>query len=203
VTRYTARPATLADAEGLAALFTAASCPCYCRYFHFPGDKNAWLERCALAPDENRRELERALASRADDGRGLVAVGPSEQIVGWAKLAPASSVPKAYAQRYYAGLACLQGDRDGIYFLGCMLVAPAHRRRGAARTLAREAVALAARSGASAVEALPRVSDGPVADEELWTCPLAALREAGFVVVGGDPAYPVVRATLASRGAAR
>ncbi|HEX4515130.1 MAG TPA: N-acetyltransferase, partial [Polyangiaceae bacterium] len=50
--------------DALADLFRACECPCFCRYWHFEGDKNAWLERCALTPAINEAEL------RADVLRG-------------------------------------------------------------------------------------------------------------------------------------
>src|SRR5207237_901423 len=77
-------PAGPAHSPGLAALFAASHSTCYCRYWHFEGDKNAWLERCALAPDENRTELDRALQTGSDEARGLVALVGSE-LVGWLK----------------------------------------------------------------------------------------------------------------------
>jgi len=116
------RPITPADAAGLVALFEATGSPCYCRYLHFEGDKNDWLARCALEPGENERELRDGLARGAADTRGIVAEDDAGTIVGWAKLTPAASVPKAYAQRYYAGLAVLRERRDETLLLGCFLV---------------------------------------------------------------------------------
>lgn len=195
-----ARPVTPADAPGLVRLFEAAASPCYCRYLHFDGDKNDWLARCALEPEVNRRELEAGLAVGSDDTKGLVAlVDGSADIVGWAKLTPAPAVPKAYAQRYYAGIAALKAERERTLLLGCFLVAPGFRRRGVSRALVQAAIAEASRSGARFVEALPRVLPPPARDEELWTGTVDTLVDAGFARVGGDDAYPALRLDLGGR----
>lgn len=183
---------------GLAALFEAAGSPCYCRYWHFAGDKNAWLERCALAPGENRAELLAALAaSRAnDEARGLVALDGAE-VVGWLKVAPATAVTKLYDQRLYRGLPCFAGDRAGVFTIGCVLVHPAHRRRGVARDLVAGAVRIAPSWGARALEAFPRRPREAVTDEELWTGPASVYAAAGFVEVHAFEPYPVLRRELA------
>ncbi len=198
-----------AHAERLAALFEAAGSPCYCRFWHFTGSNNAWLERCATAPGDNRAELAAALAEGRDEARGVVAVTEAEgsAVVGWLKVAPAAVMTKAYDRRLYRGLQCFAGDREGVLLLGCALVHPAHRRRGVATALVAGAVRIAPAWGARALEALPRCPREPVSDEELWTGPLGAFAAAGFVEVSaakgteGGPAalpqaYPVLRRVL-------
>ncbi len=191
---------------GLAALFEAAGSSCYCRYWHFAGDKNAWLERCALAPGENRAELEAALAASdpgadrvrgrsSPEARGLVALDRDE-VVGWLKVAPAPVVAKLYDQRLYRGLPCFAGDRTGVFTIGCVLVHPAHRRRGVARALVAGAVRIAPSWGARALEAFPRRPREAVADEELWTGPASVYAAAGFVEVHAFEPYPVLRREL-------
>lgn len=182
-------------AAGLCALFEAAGSRCYCRYWHFEGDKNAWLERCATAPGDSRAELERGLEAGAADARGVVALAPGspERVVGWMKVAPAAAVPKLYGQRLYRGLPCFQGDRAGVYVIGCALVDPATRRRGAATALVAGAIRIAAGWGASALEALPRRPREAVSDEELWTGPISAYLCNGFVEVHAFEPYPVLR----------
>src|SRR5262245_14366923 len=85
----------------LAALFARTGSPCFCRWWHFSGDKNAWLDRCANAPEENRAELLASLGSGRDDARGVVALTHDGKVVGWTKLAPAAAVKKLYEQRLY------------------------------------------------------------------------------------------------------
>ncbi len=180
-------------AAGLAALFTAAGSPCFCRFWHFTGSNNAWLERCATAPEENRAELEAALAEGSDEARGVVALDDASTLVGWLKVAPAAVMKKAYDRRLYRALPCFEGDRRGVFLVGCALVHPGHRHRGVATALVAGAVRLAPAWGARALEALPRRPREAVSDEELWTGPLGAFTAAGFVEVNAFEPYPVLR----------
>jgi len=180
-------------AAGLVALFEAAGSPCYCRFWHFSGNNNAWLLRCATAPGDNRAELEAALAAGDDEARGVVAVAGAGLVVGWLKAAPAAVMHKAYDRRLYRSLPCFSGDRDGVFLLGCTLVHPQHRHRGVARALVAGAVQLSPSWGARVLEALPRRPHEPVSDEELWTGPIGAFTEAGFVEVSDFEPYPVLR----------
>jgi GNAT superfamily N-acetyltransferase len=182
---------------GLESLFDAAGSPCFCRFWHFEGTNNAWLERCAIRPEDNRTELRSALQSGSDEARGLVALQRSAtsepSLVGWLKVAPASSVKKLYDRKLYRGLPCFEGDRAGVFVIGCMLIHPAHRHRGVATTLVRGAIHLAPTWGARALEAFPRRPKEPVSDEELWTGPMGAYGANGFVVVNDFEPYPVLR----------
>lgn len=183
--------------QGLADLFEACHCACYCRYWHFSGDKNAWLERTSLERGVNRRELFGAVAARNDEARGLVALDERGEVVGWMKLAPAAGLPKLYEQRFYRGLPSLKGPREGVLTVGCLLVHPSYRRRGVARAMAAALPAVARGEGARAVEAMPYVAEGEQSDELLWTGPYGALVEAGFRVVEGSFPYPILRLDLA------
>ncbi len=184
-------------AEGLAALFEHNDSPCFCRWWHFEGDKNGWEDRCANAPHESRRELTDRLAQGSDEARGLVALGDG-RVVGWMKLAPAGSMQKLYAQRLYRGLPCFEGDRSGVYTIGCFLVDESWRRRGVARALVDAAIALAPGWGARAIEAFPRRGDA-LSPQEMWTGPVATLTDAGFREVFEFKPYPVLRLDLAAR----
>jgi GNAT superfamily N-acetyltransferase len=192
------RVPTHADAAGLVALFDACGCPCFCRFWHFEGDKNEWLARCYVEVGSNRRELEVELERTSPAAHGLVALatppaGGAPHVVGWLKVAPAAAVEKAYQQRLYKGLPCFDGDRSGVFLLGCSLVHPDHRRRGVLRALVRAAVALAPTWGATALEALPRRAREPVSPEELWVGPAQLFLDEGFVEVHPFEPYPVVR----------
>jgi GNAT superfamily N-acetyltransferase len=197
------RPIRPDDAEALAALFEAAHAPCHCRYWHFPGDKNEWLERCYVRPEENRAEMAASLDPDREDGLGVVAElavdpvdPPARSIVGWCKVARAPAIAKAYEQRFYRGLDCFDGDRATTYLVGCVLVHPAHRRRGLSSRLVDAARALVASLGGTAIEAFPRRVSAEVADGELWLGPAPSFERCGFRVVGGEDPYPVLRHDL-------
>lgn len=188
--------------RSLLALFEAASSPCYCRFFHFEGTNNAWLERCALRVDENKSDFSKALCEGHAEARGVVALTPDSQgeamVIGWLKVAPLSVMSKAYERRLYKNLPCFEGDRTGVFTIGCALVHPGYRHRGVARALVGGAIQIAPSWGARALEAFPRRPKDPVSDEELWTGPINAFAEHGFVEVNSFEPYPVLRKVLAS-----
>lgn len=180
--------------RGLSELFAESACPCHCRYWHFEGDKNAWLDRCAHHVDQSRAEMAGALRTGSEEMRGVVACVQS-RVVGWMKLCAAEAVPKLYAQRIYRGLPCFGGDRSGVLTIACFLVDPAFRRRHVAETLLAKGIELARDANARAIEAFPRRAEG-VSDGELWMGPIAAFERAGFQEVHDFRPYPVLRLEL-------
>jgi ribosomal protein S18 acetylase RimI-like enzyme len=178
----------------LVQLFVRAEVPCYCRYWHFAGTTNAWLDRCAHRPGENRAEMSRALETRNDEMSGIVAL-EQERAIGWMKVTPASVVPKLYAQRLYRGLSCFNGDRHGIFTIGCILVDPERRRSRVAESMLDRAVTTARERGGRALEAFPRRADD-IADAQAWTGPFSLYTHAGFRVVHDFAPYPVMRLVL-------
>lgn len=181
--------------SALLALFERTGTPCHCQYWHFTGDKNAWLDRLFHAPEQNRAAFVESIATAQGELRGVVAMRAG-QAVGWMKLCPAERVQKLYDQRLYRGLPALAGERDGVLTVGCLLVDEEFRRRGVARALVAHAIVLAAASGARCIEAFPRRSDqaGPA---ELWTGPFSIFEQAGFEIVSDFAPYPVLRYTVA------
>lgn len=175
----------------LVRFFEACASSCFCRYWHFTGTKNDWLERSAFRPDENAAELEGAIRDKRPDGRGLVALDDSGEVLGWLKLTPRAAVPKLRALPVYRNLAL--GDEETTYSIGCVLVRPDARGRGVLRALVDAAPRTAKEWGARAVEAYPRRSSEPLYAEEVWQGPERVFVEAGFDVVAGDPPYPVYR----------
>ena len=187
------------------ALFEGSGSPCFCRYWHFEGTKNDWLERCSLRPEGNRDEQLALLRSGALEARGLLAMEGAEAI-GWMKLAPRAKLPKLRRQGAYRPLDL--GPDDGIWSLGCLLVRPDRRHHGVARALVTAAPEhvrawSSAAAPARAVEAYPRGEPTgepgrlrELHDEEAWVGTQRLFESCGFVRIAGEPAYPVMRRTL-------
>jgi hypothetical protein len=180
-------------AAGLDELFQASGSPCFCRFWHFNGTNNEWLDICANAPRQNADAFREALVTGNDEARGIVALIDERgfgaqgaegdpkpqmfnQVVGWLKVAPAQVMRKAYERRFYKQLPVLQA-------------------------LVAAAVEQASSLGAKVLEALPcRPKETEnVMDEALWTGPMGAYLTNGFVEVGGFDMYPVLRRELATR----
>lgn len=190
-------------AEAWSALFVRAECPCFCRWWHFEGDKNAWLDRCANRPHENRDEqlalLARAAPARAAAGaliahymhRGAL------EIVGHMKLAPRALLPKLRNRPVHKRLDL--GSDDGVWSVGCVLVDPRWRGKGVARLLLRAAPELVRAEGGVAIEGYPRRSSEALRDDEVWMGPEGLYASEGFVEIGGDGPYPVLRKVVTSR----
>lgn len=196
-------PVSVEDGPALTALFERACAGCFCRYWHFEGDKNAWLDRLAHAPERNAQELLADLNTSESAPLGVVAraLHPSRAepsgsaIVGWMKLTSADRVPKLYEQRVYRRLPCFDGDRSRIFTIGCFLVDPAERRRKIAAGLLVTGIELARSRGASAIEAFPRRAE-LLGDEERWTGPLELFLQHGFEIVHEVAQYPVLRLSI-------
>lgn len=193
--RYRCERAGPQHAEGLLALFESAGSGCYCNYWHFEGDKNAWLERCYIKPEENRAALVERLQGR--ELCGVVALGTGERLIGWLKLSRATAVPRLYAQKPYRGLPCFQSDaleREAVFAVGCTYVIEAERGHGAAAALLGAAVSAVRDAGGSALEAFPRGTPSErLRADEVWMGPEALYLRAGFVAVSDFRPYPVLR----------
>jgi GNAT superfamily N-acetyltransferase len=182
------------------ALFEASTTACFCRYWHFEGSKNDWLDRCARRPEDNRDEQLALVRRGADEARGLLALDGTDA-VGWMKLAPRARLPKLRRQGAYRPLDL--GPDDGIWSIGCLLVRPDRRGHGVARALVSAAPehVRAWSNPARAVEAYPRGEVAGAAptrlhDEQAWVGTQRLFESCGFVRVAGEPAYPVMRRTL-------
>lgn len=177
-----------------AQLFEASSSPCFCRYWHFTGNKNEWLERGAFRPEENLAEQAEA-ASRGDvTARGFVAVDrdADDAVVGWMKVAPREAVPKLTGLPVYKNLAF----EPGTWTIACFLVLPSRRRTGVARAMVKVAVDHVGTWGARWLEAHPRRSSVPLHDEEAWQGPERVFVELGFTLIHDVAPYPVYRKVI-------
>jgi GNAT superfamily N-acetyltransferase len=176
---------------GWRALFDACACACFCRYWHFTGDKNAWLDRAAHRPEESLAEQEADLAAGDPRAAGVVALD-GDAIVGWMKIAPRSVMGKLRSLPVYR--AADLGDGEGVWSIGCFLVAPSHRGAGVARALLEGGAAFARAQGAVTLEAYPRRSADALGEHEVWQGPLHLFASAGFEVYAeAHPPYPVLR----------
>jgi GNAT superfamily N-acetyltransferase len=177
------------------ALFNAAASPCFCRYWHFAGAKNAWLERCAFSPEMNAAAQSELVARGEPLARGLIAVTEDMSVIGWMKLAPRATLPKLRGLSVYKNLDL--GTDDEVHSVGCFLVHPAHRRNDVASALLSAADAFVLAWGGSVIEGYPRRSSEPLGDEEAWMGPEKLFSECGFVAQHDVAAYPVYRKRLA------
>jgi GNAT superfamily N-acetyltransferase len=212
---YRCERASPAHAEGLLALFESTGTGCFCNYWHFEGDKNAWLERCYVKTDENRAALVERLAGpelcgvvarvlpqpRQSSVFGAGAPNPHE-IAGWLKLARASTLPRLYEQRVYRNLPCFQSsptDRENVYAVGCCYVLETERGRGVGRALLGAAIEAVKSAGGVALEAFPRAlpeSAERLRPDEIWMGPESLFLQAGFEKVSDFRPYPVLRLHL-------
>jgi hypothetical protein len=196
--RYFCERASSEHTAGLLALFESAASGCYCNYWHFDGDKNAWLERCYLRPEENRAALAERLA--APELCGVVAFS-GDVLCGWLKVTRAGNLPRLYDQRVYRSLPCFQaepGARDQVYAVACCYIAEAERGRGAANALLRQAIETVRELGGVALEAFPRATPAgeKLRADEVWMGPEALFQTAGFTPVSDFRPYPVLRLNL-------
>ena len=183
-------------ADALVELFERAGNHCFCRYFHFTGDKHAWQDRLANAPEQNRAELVTQARAASPEARGVIALeAPTGRAVGWLKVSRASDLDKLYQQRLYRGLACFDRPTQGVFTLGCFFVDAEYHGRGLSRELIRAGVAFARSQGATSIEALPR---GELAQSppERWLGRPSALLAQGFQIVHDFAPYPVLRLEL-------
>jgi len=182
-------------AEAWAALFEASASACFCRYWHFAGTKNEWLERCAREAQRNRAEQQAELDLMKGDGAsGLLALD-GDSAVGWMKLEPRESLRKLTGLPVYRSApAPPAGER--VFCVGCLLVAPSSRRRGVASALVAAADEHALERGGTLLEAYPRRSPGPLHDEEAWMGPESIFVRAGYSEAAGAAPYPIYRKSL-------
>jgi GNAT superfamily N-acetyltransferase len=185
-------PLSLENAPAWEALFEACATSCFCRYWHFDGNKNEWLARCAHDPGKNLAEGLEGLRRGDDAARGLVAL-EGDAVVGWMKLCPKEEMRKLTRLGVYRSE---PSQEAGVLVIGCLLVRPDRRRQGVARALVDAADAHVRAWGGSSIEAYPRHFEGPLHDEEAWMGPEKVFADAGYERVGGEGPYPVYRKML-------
>jgi GNAT superfamily N-acetyltransferase len=191
-------PFESAHIERFRALFDASSSGCFCRYWHFLGNKNEWLERSAFRPEENFEEQAAAVRAHHPSAHGLVAVDRdgSDAVVGWLKVAPRETVTKLTGLPVYRAVAA----PPNTWSLGCVLVHPTYRRQGVARSLIHTAALHVGTLGARFLDAHPRRSSVPLHDEEAWQGPESVFVSLGFEPVHDVGPYPLYRKEISRAG---
>jgi len=183
-------PLTEETSAAWAALFPASGSACFCRWWHFEGNKNAWLARCFEEPERNREEQLALVRAGSLEARGLLAL-EGDEAVGWMKLAPRARLPKLRGQGAYRPIDL--GEDDCVWSIGCLLVRPGWRRRGVARLLVETAPAQVRAWGGRVVEAYPHRVAHALHDEEAWMGPESLFVTSGWQVFHDAAPYPVYR----------
>jgi GNAT superfamily N-acetyltransferase len=146
---------------------------------------DGWGERTA----EENRALRRELFRRGEYDGYLAYAGDTP--IGWCQVGPRDRLAKLVAQFRLAA-------DPGCWAITCFLVAPGHRRRGAARELLALVLADLRRLGVARVEAYPRA--GNLEDPlDLWTGPRSLYVEQGFTVIREDARRTVMQLEFESR----
>jgi GNAT superfamily N-acetyltransferase len=191
----TIRPISKEDVLRFSAFHAKAHSGCFCRFFHFTGDKNAWLLQASASPEQNQAESEAALASGDPTSFGVIAEHPKDGMVGWLKVAPDENLQKLRQLPVYRPLAL--APEQGSWTIGCMLVAETHRRKGIARALLQGAIQFCREQGARQLVALPRTEREGVLQTSVHDAFLAqgvqsSLLAEGFVHARGEHPHPVM-----------
>jgi GNAT superfamily N-acetyltransferase len=162
---------------------------CFCFFYHFAGDGDAWQARTG---DQNRA----AKAARIATGRahGVLAYREGD-VVGWVHAAPRSDLD-AFTQWGEP-----EDARQGL--IVCYVVHPEHRGSGVATALLAEATAMLRDLGLDYVDALPlkelKPKEGLPDSALIYHGPRSMYEAAGFTVVEEPPDSPFVRMRLPLR----
>ncbi len=163
---------------------------CYCRYWFFGGDKNAWFAQCATSGEDNAAAVREECTGPSP---GLIAL-QGDVAIGWMRLAPLGAMSKLTTHGTYKRLA-LTGDNT--LAVACVYVREEARNAGVHRALVDSIPGFARAAGALAVLAFPAASlaSGGVRahDAALMMGVQSTYIAAGFQRNSGDDAYPVLR----------
>lgn len=157
---------------------------CWCAFWRMPRPayRAGWGAR-------NRASFRRLVEQGTPVG--VVAYRGGEP-VGWCGVAPRNDLSRLSRSRVLARV-----DDLPVWSINCFIVAKAHRRSGLMRPLIEGAVAYAAKSGATAVEAYPFDPRRKMMSGEVFTGLLPAFLDQGFrEVARRSPIRPIVRRVL-------
>jgi GNAT superfamily N-acetyltransferase len=187
--KLTIRPLTTPLLPALEDLF--ADSPicrrCWCMYWRI----GAAYQRAGSA---RNRAAFRAVVRRGPPP-GLLAFD-GDTAVGWCQLTPRERLPHLERSRRLRRV-----DDLPVWSISCFYVRKSHRRRGVTSTLIAEALKVAKRAGAPALEAYPL--DRGLSPSAIFTGVASTFERAGFETVARHvPARPIMRHALAVRGRA-
>ncbi|HSK06333.1 MAG TPA: GNAT family N-acetyltransferase [Acidimicrobiia bacterium] len=170
-------PLTPERVEDLAKLFGQGGDPkwCWCASFRL---RSADFRKSS--PDLNRKVLEEAVTTTAEEGRapGLIAYDETDP-VGWVSLGPRHDFERLRHSRLLAPV-----DDEQVWSIVCFVVARRARRAGVAAALLEAAVEYARGHGAERLEGYPVETEGnriPSANVYMGTSTM--FERAGFEVV--------------------
>ncbi|HSJ84532.1 MAG TPA: GNAT family N-acetyltransferase [Acidimicrobiia bacterium] len=177
MSRMEIRPLTQERLRDLTLLFGEGGDPkwCWCASFRL---RSADFRKAN--PDSNRRVLEVAVTTTAEEGRapGLIAYRDTDPI-GWVSLGPRDDFERLRHSRLLAPV-----DDEPVWSIVCFVVSRRARGEGVAMALLEAAIDYARNQGASRLEGYPVETEGnriPSANAYMGT--LTMFERSGFEVV--------------------
>ncbi|HEY4028428.1 MAG TPA: GNAT family N-acetyltransferase [Candidatus Dormibacteraeota bacterium] len=157
---------------------------CYCFEHRFAGDERAAAARTGV---ENRSDMAHAITARR--AHGLLAYVDG-RAVGWCSASPKAEMVQ-FGRRDW-----MPAESDRVGIIGCLVIAPQHRRHGVARKLVAAAGDHLAGLGCTVAEAYPvKELNG---DAHGFFGPLEIYRDLGYETYRDLPQRLVVRKQLAT-----
>lgn len=160
-----------------------ASNGCWCMYWRIGSE---YHDR---AREKNRNAL-RTIVRRGPPP-GLLAF-EGDRAVGWCQVTPRDALPWLLGTRFFE-----RTDDLAVWCLSCFYIRRGFRGRGVMRALVSEALKVAKRGGAPALEAYPVDTARPDSTSNVFTGTASTFRRAGFRTVARRvPFRPIMRHDL-------
>jgi len=157
---------------------------CFCRYWQFEGDNNAWGK---TTPEENRKTKETEI--QGGQARGALFYLDGKP-VGWCQFAHRSFFKKMNNHPSFVSTAS-----DNVWSIGCMAVLKEERKKGLSKQMVEKVMKLVAQQGGKTVEAYPR-KEAKLPDEEVWMGPRRLYEGLGFTLHLETPRCMIMRKNL-------
>jgi GNAT superfamily N-acetyltransferase len=160
-----------------------ASNGCWCMYWRIG---SAYAKR---PREKNKRDFRRVVKNGPPPG--LIAFD-GDLAVGWCQLTPRADLPRLETGRFTPRV-----DEKPVWSLSCFYVRRGHRKKGVMAALIKEAIKVAKRAKAPALEVYPVDVRAPTATGNLYTGVASTLERAGFKTVARPAAHrPIMRHDL-------